>query len=189
MCTRYTIQKNHNETVLVTININTICFRGFLLSGKLWVIHVEDHAAHCLMARGIIILIVSTTLGPKPHLDLLTEWTARLLWWPDPFFFFRHICHAAAVDLKRGWPSSRAVCRSRSMSQRRPFQSSSQTVWTTRPSGEWCRRPRWDAQKPRTSGRTFATRTTVYGMHYYYSNTAVYAVYATTWYCIPTHNN
>ena len=29
---------------------------NFLLSGKLWVIHVEDHAAHCQMARGIIII-------------------------------------------------------------------------------------------------------------------------------------
>ena len=40
------------------INNKNICFRGFLLSGKLWVIHVEDHAAHCLMARGILIITI-----------------------------------------------------------------------------------------------------------------------------------
>ena len=28
--------------------------RGFLLSGKLWVINVEDHAAHCRIVREII---------------------------------------------------------------------------------------------------------------------------------------
>ena len=35
------------------INIGRVsfCFRGFLLSGKLWVIHAEDHAAHCRMAK------------------------------------------------------------------------------------------------------------------------------------------
>ena len=29
----------------------SFCFRGFLLSGKLLVINVEDHDAHCRMAR------------------------------------------------------------------------------------------------------------------------------------------
>ena len=29
----------------------SFCFRDFLLSGKLGMINVEDHAAHCRMAR------------------------------------------------------------------------------------------------------------------------------------------
>ena len=32
----------------------SFCFLGFLLSGKLRVIKVEDHAAHCRMTREII---------------------------------------------------------------------------------------------------------------------------------------
>ena len=39
----------------------SFCFRGFLHSGKLWVIRVEDHAAHCRMAREITIIVYWTT--------------------------------------------------------------------------------------------------------------------------------
>ena len=36
----------------------SFCFRGFLISEKLRVINVEDHAARCRMAREIIIIIM-----------------------------------------------------------------------------------------------------------------------------------